>query len=216
MEALHECSICKDEMRAPAFDANSDEGICGGDCFRLPCRHAFHTHCLVTSLRSSGTGCPVCRDGSSDEVVIRREGRALVYLDMELDNDEDEDEDENEFLTRVIASLECSNARVIAAKRSLNAAIKTYNIFRDKLRCERKRAIHCAMREFRNRRYHEFVTVRGRVSDALKTYQSLLRQEIGVSGDDIAFPSADEFLRQPVHALSSVRRQDPMRLSFWH
>ena len=213
MEIDNECSICKCDMGTDVFDAKSNEGVCSEDCFRLPCKHAFHTFCLVKCLRSSGTGCPVCRDGGTDTAA---RNPARIYFEVEVGGD-DEAPEEDEFLDRVLHELNSSNPRVIAAKRTLNQTVKSYNLLRDTLRHERKKTITVAMREFRARRHADFVTMRQRVEQALLTYHNQIRVEVGgVSLEDIQFASVDDMLRQTEHPGSSVRRQDPMRLSFWH
>jgi hypothetical protein len=72
------------------------------------------------------------------------------------------------------------------------------------------------MREFRKQRYNEFRAVRQQTAQALDAYHAQLRAELGVSADDVEFATPEELLRQPLHMGSSVRHQDPMRMSFWH
>lgn len=152
----------------------------------------------------------MCRDGAEAR------GPSRIVFEMQLDDDDDEDERADAFVDEVIQALNTSSARVMAAKRSLNQSMKAFNVFRDKLRQERKRAVQGAMREFRSRRFREFMAVRQHTEAALNQYHDQLRSELGVRAEDVQFATADEFLRQPLHPGSSVRHQDPMRLSFWH
>jgi hypothetical protein len=77
--------------------------------------------------------------------------------------------------------------------------------------------LQAAMREFRARRFQQFQSVRQQTAHALRDYHNQLRAQLGhISQEDIQFSSAEELLRQPLHMGSSVRHQDPMRLSFWH
>lgn len=153
----------------------------------------------------------MCRDGAPEAA---RGGPARILFEMEMEDDQEPPVDD--FVDQVVQSLNTSNVRVMAAKRSLNQSVKAFNVFRDKLRQERKRAIHGAMRDFRARRFREFLAMRQRTEAALNTYHNELRAQLGVQAADLQFATAEEFLRQPLHAGSSVRRQDPMRLSFWH
>lgn len=213
MEEDTECSICRCDMNALVFDSAGVEGVCAKECFRLSCKHAFHIQCLVTSLRSSGTGCPICRDGSS---AAAPRNPARIYFEMEMEAPEEFPEEE-EFLNRVLHALNSSNPRVMATKRTLNSSLKAYNLLRDKLRQERKKVVSVAMREFRARRHPDFVAMRQRVEQALKAYHDQIRAEVGgVDVEDLHFVGVEDMLRQSEHPGSSVRRQDPMRLSFWH
>jgi hypothetical protein len=213
---MPECSICKCDMDVDPFDAAASEGLCGTDCFRLKCKHAFHATCVIQSLRAAGAGCPVCRDGGENA----RGGATRIIFEMQLDDDEEDqaaEDAERNFLDQVVHSLNTTSQAVMAAKRNLNQSVKAYNIFRDKLRKERKQVLQTAMREFRARRYQEFRKVRDNTSQALSSYHQELRRHLGnLSEEDLEFSTPEEFLRQPVHMGSSVRHQDPMRLSFWH
>jgi hypothetical protein len=137
---------------------------------------------------------------------------------MQLDDDDDDSEgdEHDDFLDRVVTALNTSSPRVMAARRTLNQSVKKYNIFRDKLRRERKRALQSAMRDFRKERYAEFRAIRQQTAQALEAYHTQLRSELGVAAEDVEFSTPDELLRQPAQMGSSVRHQDPMRLSFWH
>ena len=197
------------------FDAAGSEGVCGTDCFRLSCKHAFHSQCLVTSLRSAGTGCPVCRDGNG---AAGPRNPARIYFEMEMEAGGDEETtEEDEFLDRVLHALNSTNPRVIATKRTLNQSVKAYNLLRDSLRHERKKALTVAMRDFRARRHRDFLQMRQRVEQSLKAYHDQIRLEVGgLELEDLQFAGVEDMLRQIEHPGSSVRRQDPMRLSFWH
>jgi hypothetical protein len=135
---------------------------------------------------------------------------------FEMEFDDEEDNEEEQFVDRVVQALNTTSPRVAAAKRILNQSVKEYNIFRDKLRRERKRVLVAAMRQFRAQRYTDFQAMRRRTAQALEDYHTQLRSELGVMPEDLHFSTPNELLRQPLHMGSSVRRQDPMRLSFWH
>ena len=204
-EQAQECTICKCGMSVPSFDPSLPEGP-SEDCFRLPCKHAFHAGCLVQSLRSSSNMCPVCRDTGGGPA-----GPEPLMLESE-----SEEEEEANFADQVLQSLESSNPRVLAAKRSLMSNVKAYNLMRDRLRQDRRRAIASAMHEFRRRHLREFYIAKQRVADALDLYHSRVRSELHVNPEDMQFPNVQDVLRQQGGFMHSVRRQDPMRLSFWH
>jgi hypothetical protein len=152
--------------------------------------------------------CPVCRDTGGHAAP-----EPLLELNPESDG---EDEETDNFADRVMHSLESSNPRVIAAKRSLMTNIKAYNLVRDRLRQERRRAIASAMHDFRRRHLSEFHIAKLRVADALEFFHSRVRDEMHASPEDMQFPDVAEVLKQRGGYLHSVRRQDPMRVSFWH
>jgi len=215
----NECTICKCTMTVPSFDAACVEGASeGGNCFRLPCKHAFHATCLVQSLRSSSNMCPVCRDtgmqAAPDDEIYRTRRERVNHSAIE-DDDEDVDQTQD-FAARVLHSLESSNPRVIAAKRCLMDNIRAYNLMRDRLRHERRRAIASAMHEFRQMHLRDFHASKRRVSDSLDAFHNQVRQEMNAGVEDLQFSSVVEVLRQQGGILHSVRHQDPTRISFWH
>lgn len=209
LEESQECTICKGGMSGKPFDKSCEEGVFA-DCFRLPCKHAFHTVCLVQSLRTSGTNCPVCRhNGEGPQEAV---AETLIFQA----DDEEENESEEAFQERLIHSLQSSNPRVIAAKRTLMQNVKSYNLLRDRLRHERRRSVASAMHDFRRRHFREFLIMKQRVKDSLEYFNGRLRDELHVTEGDMQFATVDEVLRQTPTLLSSVRRQDPLRTSFWH
>lgn len=210
-----ECAICKCDMNVNVFEDAAEEGDCGEHCFRLPCKHAFHTACLVKSLRSVGKSCPVCRDNGGANAG----GPMIISIDLELPEDEEEQDDDEldmeVFTHRLLQTLNSSNLQVRAAKQNLNQSIKEYNVFRDKLRRERRQRVVEAMAELRKRQWKNFLTKKHRVRLALQAYNREVQQQIQAP-ENFVWSNVDELLTQANTLSGSVRRQDPMRRSFWH
>lgn len=215
---MEECVICKAHMHVQAFDDSAVEGS-DKDCFRLSCKHAFHTQCLVQSLRTVGKNCPVCRDSGTASAAATESNNVLtisISLDEEESFEDNEQQEVDMFAARLLHSLNSSNVVVRAAKHALNDSIKAYNVFRDKLRQERRQRIAAAMREFRQRRFKDFCAAKERVKQSLDTYHDKVRTELQMSLDVFEFSNVREVLKQQSNVLYSVRRQDPMRSTFWH
>lgn len=206
MELDNDCAICKSSMVCLPYDEKAEEGIID-DCYRLPCKHAFHAHCLVQSLRTSGKNCPICRNSNETE-------SSLPLIRVSIDDIIEPIDEEQELLTRLLNHLHSTNPLIRAAKQNLNHSVKSYNIFRDKLRQEKKVHLKQAMKDFRNKRFKDFNVKKQQVQYTLEQYHNVLKHEVGT--DVFQLMNLDELLKQPVGNFYSVRHQDPMRSSFWH
>ena len=221
-----------------------------GNCYRLPCGHAFHCPCIVQSLRFGNNLCPVCRNsgGSSGTqvanvtVTIHRnpatngielgfEGGIPENIDME-EGDAGADESNvsvssdflryNEYeLNPLIARIRSTHRPAQVARANLRRAISRYNVFRDRLRANRRRALQIAMSGFRARYNSEFLARLEDISQAFDTTQRIERTEYDMSGQDTPLPvfqlEAREIVGEPGSEFGeySTRRHDPCNRRFW-
>jgi hypothetical protein len=193
-----ECAICKDPMGLKTFDDSAEEGL-ENTCYRLSCKHAFHATCIIGSLRASGSTCPICRDGEAPPPQTF--GWVVDDASSETTNPENER----------LLDLQNVNPQVRAAASNLNRSVKAFNIFRDRLRSHRRKALALAMRDFRAKYDRPFRMEKERVRQTLNTYRSAVH----ASDSSIELVDIAGLLQQDnTHA--SVRRQDPMRTSFWY
>ena len=194
-----------------------DEAPATGDCFRLACKHAFHTECIVTALRASGAACPVCRDG----------GAPIPTMQFELQNDPEEEEEEIEVFSDERMRVVRLRPAVTADRVRLKQAKRNYNVLRDRLRRERRMVIREALERFRRRRYADFLGAKERVRGAL---EAMKENEIETFK---TLYGAEEYENAPwreAHAAVGVnmvlmensgwnfstRHHDPMRRTFWY
>lgn len=207
-----DCAICKTIMPCLSYDEKSEEGITQ-DCYRLSCKHAFHAMCLVQSLRISGKSCPTCRN--CNETNNSSSSIPIIHISIDDDLEADNIDDENEIvLNRYLNYLHSTNPLIRAAKQNLNQSMKSYNMFRDKLRHEKKLHLKKAMLDFRLKRFKDFNVKKQQVQLSLNQYHQSLKNEVG--NDVFQLMNLEELLKQPTGAFHSVRHQDPMRTSFWH
>jgi DNA-binding protein Fis len=194
------------------FDESKEEGL-ENNCYRLSCKHAFHTSCIIQSLRITGKACPVCRSGSQEQPILS------IFATSTFENDSDGEETieltEAEVVTqRLLQHLHSSHVQIRSRKQNLNAAVKSFNIFRDTLRKERKAYLKKAMKEFRQKRFKDLMVKKSQVASALEQYHTAIKNEVG--NDVFELMDVEELLKQPVQPFQSVRHQDPLRASFWH
>lgn len=210
MELDFECAVCKCSMDTAPFDEKAEEGM-EKDCYRLSCKHAFHASCIIQSLRIAGKGCPVCRNGGTQE----QSTFITVFATASDEESEDEEVAQAALVTeRLLQHLHSSHVTVRARKQNLNSSIKNYNIFRDKLRQERKEYLKKAMKEFRQKRFKDLMVKKEQVKVNLEAYHHAIKDAVGEGVFDLM--NIDELLKQPTQPFQSVRHQDPMRASFWH
>lgn len=91
-ETRTQCAICFESLgpslEAYVKDTTEDIDVCE-NVFRLKCGHAFHTNCVVRSLRMTPQ-CPSCRSSNENHVSANVDVRRILgtlsnVLDMELD-----------------------------------------------------------------------------------------------------------------------------------
>ena len=172
-----ECTICKCEMSAQGFKDTGEEGL-EGDCYRLKCKHAFHAHCLIQSLRFGNNLCPVCRNnggssGSQTANVTVTIHRNAANDDLEIQvnnlNEIEEDADtmtvnsayiryEEYEMNPVISQIRSSHRPTQISRSNLRRALGRYNVWRDSLRADRRRRLQETISRFRRERYHEFIS----------------------------------------------------------
>lgn len=212
-----ECVICKCEMESKQFDSEKEEGS-EKDCFRLNCKHAFHAKCIIQSFRISGKACPICRDGqeTDDLVQIQVHTNNLNFtLNVNPQDLIEIDDTEVESPSPIYNSLMCNDTQVKAAKTNFNVAIKSYNIFKDKLRLHRRKTLTESLKSFRSTYYKQFLIEKEKVRQTLDTFKKEVTKKLQ-DREPIHFYSITELLQEPKHEWCSSRKQDPMKKTFWH
>lgn len=211
--------MCKDDMKVSEFDKEGQE--LQDDCYRLPCHHAFHTSCIIQSLRQNSS-CPVCRDGPSND----RQPTNIYIPDDESTNSDDMRNHEMS-IDPVLQHIRSTDKTVQLARQGAKEAKRQYNILRDVLRKERKQVLQQAMLKFRNKRLHDFLAAKERVRDALihvqEEEEKQLIQAMGATRhSELSWLQLHRSvivrleLLQPSSAFFSVRHHDPMRSTFWY
>ena len=212
-----------------AFDASKDEGS-EQSCYRLVCKHAFHAQCIVTCLRTSGSKCPVCRDGDREIPPIAafhfiRDGN---FVGMQMDDDSESSEEEegrmNPAQRKLVSQLYSNNSRVKTATLHFKSKLKEYYMLREKLRKERRAKIEESLKGFR-KEYKKVLQDKVRnVCQAKQEQVRVLNEELSkrrdAELDTIPLPTTSD-VKQALQMENrefgeTVRHQDPMRESFWH
>jgi hypothetical protein len=187
-------------MKVETFLETAEEGLTG-DCFRLSCKHAFHAACIISSLRASGSTCPICRDGEEAPTTFQ-------FQFVEEVEEEEPNRENNEILT----AQQSRDVRVQASASNLNRSVKSFNIFRDELRASRRKTLAVAMREFRNKHQRGYKKQRERVRQALASYSATVNAALP---EPIELVDLNDILSQD-NSHASVRKQDPTKLGFWY
>jgi hypothetical protein len=229
-----ECTICKCEMSAEGFKDTATEGL-EGDCYRLKCKHAFHAHCLVQSLRFGNNLCPVCRNngGSSGTqtanvtVTIHRNEENFEIQVQNFHEEEDAASMNSAYIryeeyemNPIISQIRSSHRPTQISRSNLRRALGRYNVWRDSLRADRRRRLQETMSRFRRERYHEFVSRMEDVHQAFETAQRIERAEYATRSPaplplfDIT--PRDLVIERPAEfGEYSTRRHDPCNRRFW-
>jgi len=72
-----QCPICFDDMDMKAYE---DEHESTTTCFKLACKHAFHTKCIVDVLSQTERKCPSCNNNKNPSELLTKEGLAKKLL----------------------------------------------------------------------------------------------------------------------------------------
>lgn len=218
MDAVHACPICQEDMTTRPFCDASPGDTSEGNCFRLACKHAFHTACIVQCFRTAGPGCPVCRDGidradsdsedeESDDGSVEMDAVARAATDVQLSN--------------TVAQLrKVENLPLLRRlRRATEESVKRYNMLRDSLRAKRRAAIASALNDFRRTHYKTFRLAVARVNslqcDYMANYVREVKRVLPDVQSNLKPDPIHEVLRQNPTLGSSVRHQDPLLPSFW-
>lgn len=201
-------------MPVPEYD-HTKLGGNEGECVRLPCHHAFHSYCIVESLRQSGTGCPICRDGAEPSNRLAEIFEALGFEEGEEDTTITVDDD-------LMHDIRSRHPEVKRKRTAFHKLIKQYNVHKDSLRYRRKLHLSLAMAQFRRKeqprirafqhQVHASISDLIRLETAEYTRRSS-RETLEAAPWYESYMSAvqGEYLREAL----SEPRHDPINPSFW-
>ena len=227
LENEKQCAICQEQMNCLSFNAGLEQGQ-EGESFRLSCKHAFHSSCILLAFRTLGsTACPCCRNTGvmgGSQVVTR--GRFSLHI-TEID-DEEEEESEIDMMEVMdndvtLRQVRCSNPEVKFLRRQLKDCKKEYNIFRDQLRQKRRTCIKKALKEFRDGHRDIYRGLRQRLVNRAHDVYEQEKEAF------IALTSSEEYDTKPwkeLHVaertgyqfkvLNETRHTDPWNSAFWY
>ena len=240
---VSECTICKCEMASKSYVDSAAEGL-EGDCYRLGCKHAFHAHCIVQSLRYGNNLCPVCRNnggssgsGNANVTVTIHRNPISNNVEIEVQNENFGEEQfidtqslsseyirlEEYEMNPVIAQIRSTHRPTQISRTNLRRAVSRYNVWRDTLRADRRRRLQETISRFRRERYHEFVSRLEDVHQAYENTQRVERQEYAAraGANTAALPTFELTPRDIVREQTSeygeysTRRHDPCNRRFW-
>lgn len=220
----------------PAFRERAAEGV-EGACYRLSCGHAFHTSCLVPSLRFGNSSCAVCRNTGNAaarttlNVELRSATGGIVTVPAHLifDADDDSDTDGGSAVFSMhdaymanphVHAVRCTDPRVIAANRRLRGAVRDYNVWRDRIRAERRTRMVEAMRGFRNAHYRTFrnhlIAIEAAIDQVRHEESSALVLRMPNAAAQPWWGAAWRMpARHMVREAEAPRRHDPCNRGFW-
>jgi hypothetical protein len=178
----------------------------------MRCGHSYHSACIIGCFRS-GKGCPTCREEiiptntqlfflDSDDFEINGEPDAIV---KKLDDE------------RMI--LRVRNHKIRKAREKLNKSAKSYRIFCESLKIERKALIKNALKDFIMKRveYNRIASlVRKNLADVKKVeYAALMEkyseEELSKYDDWVEIDyDPKEFLK-----VNDIHAPDPLTKKFW-
>jgi hypothetical protein len=201
-------------MSVPEYD-HTKMGGNEGECVRLPCHHAFHSYCIVESLRQAGTGCPICRDGAQQTNRLAEIFDALGFDDEEDATDESIDDD-------LMHDIRSRHPEVKRKRTAFHKLMKQYNVHKDALRHRRRVHLSLAMNEFRKKE-------QPRVQAFQREVNASIRELIRLETSEYARRSSQETLEatpwyegymdaangEYLRESMSERRHDPINPAFW-
>jgi len=221
-----QCAICQEQMNCLSYNSSLEQGQ-EGESFRLSCKHAFHSSCILLAFRTLGsTACPCCRNTgvmSGSQVVTR--GRFSLHI-TEIEDDEEESEvDMMEVMDTdvTLRKVRCSNPEVKFLRRQLRECKKEYNIFRDQLRHKRRNCIKKALKEFRDEQRDIYRAIRQRLVNRAHDVYEKEKEAF------IVLTSLEDYENKPWKELhlaerdgyqfkvqNETRHTDPWNSSFWY
>ena len=208
------CAICATSMPVAEYD-HTKMGGNEGECVRLPCHHAFHSYCIVESLRQSGTGCPICRDGAPQTNRLAEIFEALGFEEDDEVTDITVDDD-------LMHDIRSRHPIIKRKRTAFHKLIKKYNVHKDALRYRRRLHLSLAMSEFRRREQPRIRGFRDEVHASITELIRLETTEYARRSSQETLEAAPwyetymaaatgEYLREP----ASERRHDPINVAFW-
>ncbi len=201
-------------MPVPEYD-HTKMGGNEGECVRLPCHHAFHSYCIVESLRQAGTGCPICRDGATQTNRLAEIFDALGF-------DEEEDATEESIDDDLMHDIRSRHPEVKRKRTAFHKLIKQYNVHKDALRHRRHLHLSLAMNEFRKKEQPRVRAFQREVNASIRELIRLETSEYARRSSQETLEATPwyegymeaangEYLRESI----SERRHDPINPAFW-
>jgi len=208
------CAICATGMPVPEYD-HTKLGGNEGECVRLPCHHAFHSYCIVESLRQAGSGCPICRDGAPQTNRLAEIFEALGF----------EEEDDTTELTiddDLMHDIRSRHPEVKRKRTAFHKLIKQYNVHKDALRHRRHVHLSIAIEQFRKKEQPRIKAFQHQVRACIRDLVHIETGEYARRSSQETLEAAPwyesylkamegEYLREA----ASERRHDPINPAFW-
>jgi hypothetical protein len=220
------CAVCQCEMTVEAFSQSASTGP-EGDAFRLSCKHAFHSSCILFAFRtSSSTACPCCRNTENTSTTYIRRGFSLQITELGEDTEESEEVDMLELMDNdsCLRSIRTGNETVKTKRKQFKETRKSYNIYRDTLRNKRRDHVKKALKQFRTQYREEFRTLQASLlQHASDLYEAEKTAYINLTSveqyDALPWKEAHEQEKEgiqfKVNRVES-RKTDPWNSAFWY
>ena len=188
-----------------------------GECVRLPCHHAFHSYCIVESLRQAGTGCPICRDGAQ-EVPTNRLAEIFEALGVE----EEEEDTTVTIDDDLMHDIRSRHPEVKRRRTTFHKLVRQYNVHKDALRYRRRLHLSLAMAQFRRTEQPRIRAFQHEVHASIRDLIQLETSEY-VRRSSRETLEASPWYESYMGALNgeylsegtSERRHDPIHHAFW-
>jgi hypothetical protein len=223
-----QCAICQEQMNCLSFSPTLEQGQ-EGDSFRLSCKHAYHSSCVLLAFRTSAsTACPCCRNtGASTSSQIVTRGRYSLHItEVDEESEEETEIDMFEIMDNDVnlRRVRCSNQQVKSLRHELKDLRKEYNIFRDQLRNKRRACIKKSLKEFRDENRDSYRKLRQRLLDkAIEVYEkeksSFIELTSEMEYDSMPWKELHELEKGEKYfkiQSGETRHTDPYNSSFWY
>ena len=226
-ELDQQCAICQEKMSCPSFCSTLEQGQ-ENDSFRLSCKHAFHSACVLLAFRTScSTACPCCRNsGAPSSQVVTRGRYSLHITELEEDSEEETEVDMLEIMDNdpTLRSVRCTNQMVKTMRRELKETRKEYNVLRDELRRKRRTYISKALKEFRDQNREEYRKAKQKWHEkAVEVFELEKKSCIEMtSGEDYEAKTWKDLHEAECEEIQlkvtsgETRHTDPFNSSFWY